>query len=129
MPLPEQPLFENLLQSMTPVCPDPADDYAVEQILPLAPARDEFSHFLEWECFIWYRPCTGLTFDALAARIQKELGGRGHKSERSLARCIIGIFALYHRPSDGAVDTFNRLIGTIGDCDLSQFFVTPLTCD
>jgi hypothetical protein len=83
---------------------------------------------MERECAVWYRPCGGLTFDALVVRVQKELGGRGHKTERSLALCLIGLFALYPRRGDGAVASFNRIVGTIGDCDVSQFFVTPVRC-
>ena len=92
MPLPEQSPFEDLLRSLTPVRPDAANEFVVEQVLPPAPARDESKIFLEKECSLWYRPNPSLTFDALVARVQKELGGRGHKMERSLALCTIALF-------------------------------------
>lgn len=60
MPLPEQLQFENLLQSMTPVRPIPGDGFAVEQVVPRAPARDESGHFSEQECYVWYRSDAGL---------------------------------------------------------------------
>jgi hypothetical protein len=87
---------------MTPVRPDCSNDFAVEEILPRTPARDESTHFTEGECYVWYRPSAELTFDAFVARVQKELGGRGHKTERSLALCIVGLFALCPRLGDTA---------------------------
>ena len=70
MPLPEHPPFEDLLGSLTPVA---TDDLVAVQVLPPSPARDEATRFIEGECKIWYRPCASLTFDALAARVEKEL--------------------------------------------------------
>ncbi len=128
MPLPEQSTFEEFLQSLTPVRPEVPNDLVAAQVLPAASARDEGNLFVEAECNIWYRPCAGLTFDALVTRVQKELAGRGHKKDKSLALCIIAFFALDRRRAEGAVAAFNRLLGTIGECDLSQFFVTPIKC-
>ena len=128
MALPEQVQFENLLQSMTPIRPDPADGFSVEEVIPRVPARDESGCFVERECCVWYRAGVGLTFDALVTRVQKELEARGHKTDKPLALCILGLFSLHPRHGDEGVATFNRLISTIANCDLSQFFVTPVTC-
>lgn len=128
MPLPEQVQFENLLQSMTPVRPDRAEEFTVEQIVPPALARDESGDLMDQECCVWYRTGPGLTFDALVTRVQKELEARGHKTDRALALCVVGFLSLHPRRGASAVATLNRLIGTIVDCDLSQFFVTPVIC-
>jgi hypothetical protein len=128
MPLPEQPPFEELLQSLASVRPATPNDFVAVQVLPAAPAQDEGNWFVEEECSIWYRPCAGLTFDALVTRVQKELAARGHKNNKSFALCTIAFFALYPRRVSGAVAAFNQVLDTIGACDLSQFFITPIKC-
>jgi hypothetical protein len=129
MPLPQQSPFEDLLQSIVPVRPDDTAGLLVEQILPSTPARDQTGLFTEMERHIWYRPQPALTFDALVDRVQKELRDKRHKTDRSLALCMIGLFAIGTRRDDSAVSAFNRITATIDDCDLSQFFVTPGKCD
>jgi hypothetical protein len=128
MPLPDQPQFAALLQSLTLTRPEKAEEWSQEQIVPPSPAGDENGIFMEPGCSVWYRPCEGLTFDGLVRRVEKELTTQRHKADQSLARCVIGMFVLHPERRHNPVGVFNRLTSTIADADLSQFFVAPVPC-
>ena len=52
---PEQPQFESLLQSITPIRPDPAEEFSIAELISRAPARDEAGYLFIWTRSRWLR--------------------------------------------------------------------------
>jgi hypothetical protein len=81
MAIPNDEKFQAFLSSVALLDPNKPERYAAATILPASVASDGEHLIEEPECRIWYPIDTGLKFEAVLLRIQKELAARQHKAD------------------------------------------------
>jgi len=125
MSIPELPIFQSFLQTLTLEPPSGSPGYISEVAIPRTSAKDQRGTFAEQECAIWFKPVGDFDLTSLIERVRKELEISGHNSQRSLILMLLCLNCLHPDQKESPVASLNEILNHVVEADLSQFHVLP----